>query len=397
MKIAILEICSHTHYSAINGLIKTYSTSPHNSITLYTNESIEKALRDNGISENTTIVVKEPDETVSQFFQEIEKTYYDRLHLCTIEGFLTEFSHFKPQADEVIFHVHDIDIWFDKNWTNKIKNIAFNLKNKPNKVREIAKFVRDILIRNVKRKKILDNIQNRKHRFIVHSTGQKKYLSDFVEPKNIIIFPFAINEGVEKLVPLKTQKDKIRICIPGIVTDARRDYSGLFNILESILPQIKNKLVFDFLGFVEKREQHLLQKIQHLEQKGLEVVYYTEFVYGQKYDDALERADILLNNQKVTVSHTTKYGVSKESGMLFNIIRAAKPGILPIEYAVDKEFEDAILYYSSNKDLSETLVKLANKTIQIDTYIEKTAEIVQNFTPPNLYDRLETVLEPVNS
>ena len=126
-------------------------------------------------------------------------------------------------------------------------------------------------------------------------------------------------------------------------------------------------------------------------------MYYTEFVYGQKYDDALERADILLNNQKVTVSHTTKYGVSKESGMLFNIIRAAKPGILPIEYAVDKEFEDAILYYSSNKDLSETLVKLANKTIQIDTYIEKTAEIVQNFTPPNLYDRLETVLEPVNS
>lgn len=396
MKIGILEICTHTHYSAINGLIKTYSTDPSNSIVVYTIEPIAKAIQENTITDNTTVVIFEngtsqntgESKDASHFLKEIEQTYYDRLHICTIENYYKEFSHFKPHVNEVIFHVHNIDIWFDSHWKNNLKNLFFNLKNKPNILRETAKYIRDILIRNPRRDKILSDIQAKSHSFIVHSTGQKQYLSSFVEEKSIIIFPFAINEGIEKPLCESSKSEKIRICIPGIVTDMRRDYSGLFKILESIIPDIKGKLVFDFLGFVEKKEPELLQKIQNLEKQGLEVIYYTEFVYGKKYDAALEKADILLNNQKVTTSFTTKYGVSKESGMLFNMIRGSKPAIFPIEYAVDKEFEDILLYYNSEKELTGIIVGLANGQIEIEKYRLKAAEIAQHYTPHNLYGRL---------
>jgi hypothetical protein len=393
MKIAILEICSHTHYSVINGLIKTYSTDPHNSIVLYTNESIAKAIRENGFNQNTSLVVMDADaklneDYVSQFLSKIEKNNYDRLHICTLEAHYKAFSQFTPSVKEVFLHVHDIDIWFDSNVKNNLKNFVFHLKNKANIVRETAKLVREIVVRNPKRQQILDNIQKYKHHYVVHSTGQKSYLRQFVGDTSIIIFPFAINEGLEKPQSPSPQKGKIRICIPGIVTDSRRDYSGLFKILETIMPKIKDKLIFDFLGFVEKREPQLLEKIRDLEKQGLEVYYYTEFVYGEKFDSAIEKSDILLNNQKVTTSHTTKYGVTKESGMLFSIIRGSKPGILPQAYAVDKEFEDVLLYYTSDESLKDIILGLASGAIQVEKYKAQAIEVARSYTPQNLYGRL---------
>ena len=388
MKIAILEICAYTHYSAVNGLIKTYSVDPNNTIVLYTNEAIAKAVRENGIPSNTMLVVYEKDTDAALFLKEIEKTYFHRLHICTIESHFKAFENFKPYVEEIIFHVHDIDIWFDSTLKNNVRNFVAELGKQPNKVRIAARFGRDLLVRNPQRDRILRNIQKEKHQYIVHSEGQRKYLSEFVPENKIIMFPFAINEGDDTFRKPMTKNKKTRICIPGIVTDTRRDYTGLFKILDDILVDIKDDLIFDFLGFVEKSEPHLLEKIQSFEKRGLEVLYYTEFVFGKKFDNALEAADILLNNQIVAVSHTKKYGVSKESGMLFNMIRGSKAGIFPTAYAVDKEFEDALLYYNSTEELRDIILGLAQKKINIELLKANAFEMADKFTPKNLYGRL---------
>ena len=256
-------------------------------------------------------------------------------------------------------------------------------------MREIARFGREAFIRNPERAATLKHLFTYNPYFVVLSPSQKKYLSRFVPNEKIIAFPSLINEGIEKMPILNGQKNgKIRICIPGIVTDTRRDYTGLFKILETILPQIKGKVVFDFLGFVEKRELNLLQKLQNLEKMGLDIIYSANFVDAVTFDESLDKADILLNNQKVMVSHTGKYGLTKESGLLFNIVRGAKPAIFPAEYAVDKEFEDVLMYYHSEKELTDIIVGLANGTVQIDTYKTKAEEVALNYTPKNLYKRL---------
>ena len=155
MKIAILEICTYTHYSAINGLIKTYSVNPNNKIVVYTNNPVAKALRENGITENTTIIVLENEKNVAPFLNTITDTHYDRLHICTIENHYGEFDAFRPNVDEIVFHVHNIDIWFDNDVKNNIKNLFFTLKGKTNIIRTVGGFVKDILVRNPKRASIL--------------------------------------------------------------------------------------------------------------------------------------------------------------------------------------------------------------------------------------------------
>jgi hypothetical protein len=393
MKIAILEICASTHYTLTNALIKTYRTDPANSIVVYTNEFIAKAIQESGVHDATSFVIFDEKLPVAPFLKLIEDMAFDRLHICTIAGYYHEFEHFKPQVKKLFFHVHDIDMWFDCSVKNMYKNFIFNISHYPDKLREIPRFVREVLVRNPARGKILAHLQGMNPYYIVLSARQKVYLSQFVNNNNIIAFPSIINEGIEKPPYQSTKNGKIRICIPGIVTDTRRDYSGLFKIIEDILPQIKGKLVFDFLGFVDKRELNLLHKMQNLEKKGLEILYSEDFVDAMKFDDALDKADILLNNQKVNVSHTGKYGLTKESGLLFNIVRGAKPAIFPIAYAVDAEFDGAILYYDSDNALKDMLLNLANGHILLDKNKVKAGEIAKNYTPESLYKRLVNVAE----
>ena len=390
MKIAILEICASTHYTLTNALIKTYSTDPNNQIVVYTSAFIAKVIEDGGISAQTSLVVFDPQTEVSVFLTNIENTPFDRLHICTIADKFKAFVAFKPQVGTVFFHVHDIDMWFQNSFGNAFKNAVYNIKHYPDKVREVARFGREVMVRNPARQTILQNLlRGGKTYFVVLSSSQKKYLSQFVAANRIIVFPSLINEGVEKTTIQQEQTtDKIRICIPGMVTDTRRDYSGLFKILESILPQIKGKLVFDFLGFVEKREMNLLDKMQNLERLGLDVLYSVDFVDAVSFDTALDKADILLNNQKVTVSHTGKYGQTKESGLLFNIVRGAKPAIFPTDYTVDAEFEGVVMFYDSDKGLTNLLLGLASQTISIEPYTAKARTLALNYTPKNLYKRL---------
>ncbi len=388
MKIAILEICASTHYTLTNALIKTYSTDVDNQIVVYTTEFIGKVIKEGGVTEQTSLVVFDTTKKLDDFLNDIENTPFDRLHICTVAPRFKEFRQFKPNVKNIFFHIHDIDMWFDSSFINSLKNAVYNIKNYPDKVREIARFGREVFVRNPRRKATLAHLLSYEPYLIVLSPGQKKYLSRFVPNEKIIAFPSVINEGIEKPQLQVTPDHKIRICIPGIVTDTRRDYSGLFKILESILPQIKGKLVFDFLGFVERRELNLLQKLQNLEKKGLDVIYSVEFVDAVTFDESLDKADILLNNQKVTVSHTGKYGLTKESGLLFNIVRGAKPAIFPAEYAVDKEFEDAIIYYNGTQELTDIILGLAHKTLPLEKYKNRAAEISYEYTPQNLYSRL---------
>lgn len=392
MKVAILEVSAKTHYTLINALMKTYCINPNNAVVVYTLPSIIKTLEEGGLPANARVIALEEQTNIGSYLKSIEKTPFDRLHICTIQDYYKEFAAFKPNVKIIYFHVHNIDVWYESNTLNLFKNLIYKLKNKPEKIRSVARFFKDAIIRQPLKNRILAYFREKNAKYIVMSHKLKTYLAQFVEDTDhsIIVFPTLINESPETPYSKSTQKGKIRICIPGIVTDSRRDYSGLFKILNAILPEIKDKLIFDFLGYVDKKELHLLEDIKNLESKGLEIYYSLDFIDAVKFDEDLAKADILLNNQTIIVSHTGQYGLTKDSGMLFNIVRGSKPAIFPKEYAVDKEFEEAIIFYKATdlSSLKDTLLGLAHKTINIEAYKIKAVALANDYTPENLYGRL---------
>lgn len=386
-KIGIIEICEPTHYSAVNGLMKSYAWDKSNTVYVFTIEKIAVALKENGLPDNARLIVYSEKDNLKTFFKNIESYHFDRFHLCTVSDHYAEFLQFSPQCKELYFHVHNVEIWFDDRLSQRFRlmiNSLTNPKSKVSKVKTIGHFVKEI-IRKRYRQQILEKVYSYNHHFIVHSDGVKQFLSRFQPAEKISVFPFAIYEYMQDN---SVNNTKLRICVPGIVSNGRRDYDSLFRILVENAEKLKGKLTVDLLGFIPKEDLHLVDTIKTLEGRGIDMIYYLEFVFGEKYDRPLSQADIILGNLRVEKSSTQKYGQTKESGTVYNMVRGAKPGLLPKSYPLDKEFHASSLLFEDYEDLGQIILKLVNDPSEIDRLKQEAKITSEQFAPAPLYELL---------
>src|SRR5206468_3290474 len=87
--------------------------------------------------------------------------------------------------------------------------------------------------------------------FHVHNVEQ--FLAKFVPVEKITVYPFAI---YEHMFDNSVTNTKLRVCVPGIVNNIRRDYDSLFRILLANAPRLKEKITVDLLGYIPKEEFH---------------------------------------------------------------------------------------------------------------------------------------------
>ncbi|MCC0175948.1 hypothetical protein I4641_03000 [Waterburya agarophytonicola K14] len=390
MLIGIFEVSEPNHYSAVNGLVKTYASNPDNEIIVYTLPSIEKALVENGLPENCKLVILAENQSLKKLLDSAEKIAFDRIHICTIFDNYLEFGKFKPQTKDIYFHVHQIEEWYNDDFSRAINTLIPSLKNKDQNrqySRIIARAVRDYLVYRPIRQKMLDNFdRNYNLQLIVHSEGQKEALEEYSCKSPITIFPFAIYEGMED----SSQDNKVlRICIPGVITQAKRDYLSFFAVLEENAAILSDRIDLYLLGYVTDREKDEMgAAIEKLINSGYQVCYHDTFVYGEEFDRAIANCDILLNNQFISKNSTEVYGKTKESGMIFNMLRAAKPGFLPKEYNVSEEFYECTLFFDSYEHLVELIKDLAKDPQQLSQLKSSAQKLSKSYLPNNLYPRL---------
>ncbi|WP_319422266.1 hypothetical protein [Pleurocapsa sp. FMAR1] len=392
MLIGIIEVSEPNHYSAVNGLLKTYASNPHNEIIVYTLPSIKKALEENGLPENSSLVVLNVSENQSlkNLLKDIENTAFDRIHICTMFDNYSEFAGFKPQTKEIWLHVHQCEEWYNDDFNRAINTLIPSLKNKDQNreySRIIARTVRDYLVYKPLRKKILTQFdKNYQLRIIVHSQGQKEVLLKYSCQSPITVFPFAIYEGMEDL---SESNQVLRICIPGVITQAKRDYLGVFKVLQENAAALSDRLELYLLGYVTEREQpEMTDAIADLQNSGYKVLYHDSFVYGEEFDRAIASSDLLLNNQFISKNSTEVYGKTKESGMIFNMLRAAKPGLLPKEYNVASEFSDCTLFFDSYPHLVDLIKEIINDPQHLQQLKAAAKKLSVSYLPKNLYSRL---------
>jgi hypothetical protein len=121
---------------------------------------------------------------------------------------------------------------------------------------------------------------------------------------------------------------------------------------------------------------------------GYKVIYHDSFVYGQEFDAAIASCDLLLNNQFISKNNTEVYGQTKESGMIFNMLRAAKPGLLPRQYNVSLEFHDSSIFFDDYENLMEVIEMLLADRQRLDNLKESAKRLSDRYLPDNLYPRL---------
>ncbi len=383
MKVGIVEVCEPNHYTAVSALAQTYLVEPQNEVIIFTSDDIKLLFND--LIGKVTIIALDKSQSIEKFLCDIANYGLDRIHINTISKYYREFAKVN-WPENVIFTIHNIDLWFENTVPKRLLTLSADIRARPAKAKmSFILFVKDFWRQNY-RDTFIRKISKKTYRIIVYSQSQKRYLQKYVRTEKIMVFPFCLHTGYSDL---SNDNSRLRFCIPGSVDSQRRNYTELFQALNTQLSTIKKDITIDLLGYIPVDQRFLVEEIKSLISSGFDINYYEGFIDTSEFDRQLAMADIILGNLKVQVNVFRKYGETKETGVTFNIIKSGKPGILPDGYPVDEELKDACMFFTDYDNLGKLILKLNADRDLVDLLKKKAREIVKQYQPENLYHLLE--------
>lgn len=188
---------------------------------------------------------------------------------------------------------------------------------------------------------------------LVLSDNVKKYIVSKYKPKkNIVVFPYSVYEGFRG----NTTGDCITIAVPGVIERTRRDYELILTVFKELdTKKFKLKLLGPPIG---EYGNEIVAKCVELKKKG----YSIDLLEDPKdFEREISEATVILAPINIHTSFAgieETYGVSKESGVIFDVVRYAMPAVLPKSLHVPADISKAILRYNTPDELKEQIVSL---------------------------------------
>ena len=387
MRVGIVEICVKEHYMVVNAVLKTYSSQPDNEVYIFTlAEAVDLIKGGQDLGANVKFVIKDNTQSVAYFLNQVNTYQLERVHLTTVTKYFKAFYDFKPKSAQLFFHFHNIDLWFEpaiKIQAKRLWKAYFVDKIKFEWAKQFKYSLKDVF-RDIYRKKFIKRLSKDRAKWIVLSEAQKQVLSHYIEVKDAIVFPTLVFEpNLHK--DLSKPGAQLRVCIPGSVTQVRREYNQLFNMIEMNFDWIKSHFVIDLLGFVPPNETYLLERIRTLESNGLNILYYTSFLDVNQFDLNLYASDILLSNLLLDQNEAIQ---TKETATVFHMVRGVKPGIFPKAFQLDSDLESSVIKFKDYQDLLRVFHELVESPNTLKALKEQAQNLSSLYSPENLYKRL---------
>lgn len=214
--------------------------------------------------------------------------------------------------------------------------------------------------------------------FLTVAPNVKEYLKILLNnEKKVFFLPF---DSPDEKCPNNTRSylynDQIKIVVPGMITERRRNYFNLLEVIDSYLIKNKySKVKFIFLGRIDvKKDKELYRLIKKLENKYSDKINFWEnYINEDDYNNYLMDCDIILSNNKVIANYNDRvelYGLTKEAGVSFLLYKYCKPAIMPNNQLVFNGFDNQIVRYESYSSLFRIFKKIDSQQIDLDLLSE---------------------------
>ena len=233
----------------------------------------------------------------------------------------------------------------------------------------------------------------------VLSTPPVKYLqSKLPKGKKVHCVPNAVFEEllIRQTQPLTTEC--INIVVPGTVEKRRRNYDHVFDLMKKL---VESKITFTmvFLGkLYEDSGQEILARSKTWNEKYNNLYYYEDGEVNQlEFDRIMASATILflpLEIETIFDDDITEIcGTSTTSGNITEVIRHAKPFIIPKLLAIDPLLERACFRYDRIDDIVSFVSTLYLNPGFYQSLLNSALEASRNFTIPLIRNRISDVLK----
>lgn len=174
-----------------------------------------------------------------------------------------------------------------------------------------------------------------------------------------------------------SQKDAIRIVIPGAVSQSRRDYYSFFEKLKNFR-DFSVSYEITFLGKASGEELERLNQISNELAQFIKIQYFTNKLEQKEFDEWMLKADILycpIQTETEFFSIQEIYGKTKISGNVGDAIRYGKPAIFPGSYPSELEF-----IFEEEDDLQLQILEITTKNIDFSAYSQTAISEKLNLT-----------------
>jgi hypothetical protein len=381
MKVAILENQIPNHYLAVNSIAKIH-LAKGDEVIVVVREEVRTSLSSLLSVDDVNYQVTKGNESYKNILQlpalkGVERIYIVSFYNNVEEYIITDF----PCPVYVGYHVingriveNGLSAIFYKMGIAYDRHFFYHLRQLPKKfLNRLAELQNH--------KKALEKTLSSSHNKLM-AYGQivsdeiKKALPQHKD--RVTYVPFCIYEGVEIQ---NISNKKLRICIPGTLESSRRDNIGLLKLLIQNSEEFKDKITIDFLGYLPKTETYLKSLLQKAESVGLDVIYSEKFIEDIDFQKSMLLADIVLGNFFKNSDYEKKY---TETGVAFNMIRFAKPGILPSYIPIPENIRSSVIFYDDSPAVLTILTDLINNRDKISALQKQAYYNSQHYLPNNL-------------
>jgi hypothetical protein len=394
MRVGVIEIMETGHIVLAETLCRIFCFDPRNQIFLFTIKKHSENLKHLCDQyPNLNLVINPSDDDEETFLKKIDDYLLDRVYIVTLLKHFRELSEWKIDT-KVFLIIHNLDEWFSISFYEGFqKFISFAIKNHNLKML-IYSFKVNFIYPGYK-KRILDKVKRSGGRLVVLSESIRKELKKINTDIPVDVIPFSVYDPSLINLQDETNPEKpLRICVPGILSQYRRDYLGLLDIIENQLFTYKNRFIVDFLGGINfdnplDNSKLIVDRIDQLESQGfLFIVHPVHFIPTSEYDHELSEADVILGNMNVVLNKFSMYGKTKETGLSFAMIKAAKPGILPDSYVLPEELSSSTIRYNDIQEIVKILADLIDNHRLVENLKKKALENSKHFSPEVIYNQL---------
>lgn len=201
--------------------------------------------------------------------------------------------------------------------------------------------------------------------------------------KTISWVPFMLCDGVlQKHMATEAISGKLRITLPGVVTEERKRYDIFLDALEADNDLFELVFLGRFLDGEVSGE--VLHRIVQLREAGASIVTFSDYVPSEVFSEYINKSHFLAADFIPILTSGEyageTYGLTKETGVIGNMVRFRKPTLLRRGFPASSKTVGSIVYFDTAEDLRSILQEFADNPDKYEELVRKLNLAVGNFS-----------------
>jgi hypothetical protein len=193
-------------------------------------------------------------------------------------------------------------------------------------------------------------------------------------------------------------KDSLKVVVPGSLDKRRRDYEQVFDLARIADKENLRLQIILLGGLMDAYGKNILDRALRFESEYCKITtYQTHIVDQEVFDQQMDAAHFVfipsVVNTNICGNIPETYGITKSSGNIFDVIKHAKPFIVPAVLTISPSLQSSCFKYNKVADLADFFKKMLSVSTEYEDWQKRALENSWNYTIKKVRERNSSLFD----